>query len=441
MRKVLLLALREYKVSVRTKGFIIGLVLFPVLMGGSGIAMALLKDRVDTTDKRIAVIDRSGAVAGPLMDAAAQRNSKEIFDVETGEKTKPAYLIEVVEPDNVDPRSQRLELSDRVRSGELHGFVEISAAAVHPSERPEDPDGPFLSYYAENAVMDDARRWMAGPINAALRTARLKEAGLDESAMGDMFVWMGVEGLGLLSVDESTGEVKDARRSSEVEALLIPVVMGMLMFMMIMMGALPQIQTVMEEKTQRIAEVLLGSITPFEFMAGKVLGGIAVSLTGAAVYVLVGVFIVKRLGADEYVPYQVLPWFFTYMLLAIVMFGAMMAAFGASCNEAKDAQNLTMPALMPVMVPMFLMIPVVREPVTGFATGLSLFPPFTPMLMMMRISTPNAIPAWQPWVGLVGVLAFTVLSVWAAGRIFRVAILMQGRPPRVGDLVRWALRG
>jgi ABC-2 type transport system permease protein len=94
-----------------------------------------------------------------------------------------------------------------------------------------------------------------------------------------------------------------------------------------------------------------------------------------------------------------------------------------------------------MMVPMFLMIPVVREPVTGFATGLSLFPPFTPMLMMMRISTPTAIPVWQPWVGLVGVLAFTVLSVWAAGRIFRVAILMQGRPPRVGDLVRWALRG
>lgn len=438
MRKVLLLALREYKVSVRTKGFIIGLVLFPVLMGGSGIAMALLKDRVDTNDKRIVVIDRSGAVAGPLMEAASERNSSEIFDVETGEKTKPAYMIEVIEPNEVDPRSQRLELSERVRSGELHGFVEISAAAVHPSDGAE---GPFLAYYAENAAMDEARRWMAGPINAALRTARLKEAGLDEYAVGDIFVWLGVESLGLLSVDESTGEVKDARRSSEIEALLIPVVMGMLMFMMIMMGAMPQIQTVMEEKTQRIAEVLLGSMTPFEFMAGKVLGGIAVSLTGAAVYVLVGVFIVKRLGADEYVPYQVLPWFFTYMLLAIVMFGAMMAAFGASCNETKDAQNLTMPALMPMMIPMFLMIPVVREPVTGFATGLSLFPLFTPMLMMMRISTPNAIPAWQPWVGLVGVLAFTVLSVWAAGRIFRVAILMQGRPPRVGDFVRWALRG
>jgi len=75
------------------------------------------------------------------------------------------------------------------------------------------------------------------------------------------------------------------------------------------------------------------------------------------------------------------------------------------------------------------------------ATALSLFPPFTPILMLMRQAMPAGIPAWQPWVGLVGVLAFATGTVWAASRIFRVAILMQGKPPQLGLMIRWALKG
>ncbi len=438
MRKIFWLALREYKVSVRTKGFIIGLVVFPVLMGGSGLAITLLKDRVDTTDKRIAVIDRSGVVARALVVAAEERNASEVYDEDTGAKVKPAYIIEVVEPDEAAPRKQKLELSEEIRRKELHGFVEIAAEALRPAQGAE---GPFVAYYAENAVMDDARHWMSRPINSALRGARVKEAGLDEPSVEGLFAWVGVDGLGLLSIDEETGGIKDARKSSEGEAILVPVVMGMLMFMMIMMGALPLIHSVMEEKTQRISEVLLGSVKPFELMAGKVLGGIAVSLTAAAIYVVVGVFTIMRLGAEDFIPYHLLPWFFAYMIMAIVMYGALLAAMGASCNEAKDAQNLTMPGMAPVMVPMFIMFPVIKEPLTGFATWLSLCPLFTPMLMLIRMSTPMSIPAWQPWAGLAGIFALTLLSVWAAGRIFRVAILMQGRPPRLGDLVRWTVRG
>lgn len=438
MRKILWMAQREYKVSVRTKGFIIGLIVFPIFMGGSGIAIALLKDRVDTTDRIIAVIDRSGVVAQALVTAANERNTSDIFKSGTGEQVKPAYILELVAPNDDDPKMQRLELSNRVRDGELNGFVEIGRDAVHPAQASE---APIIAYYAVNAAMDDARGWMEWPINVSLRKARLVEAGVDEGEVGDLFAWLGVQGLGLATVDEETGIVRDARRANEGEAILVPAILGMLMFMMIMMGAVPLLHSVMEEKTQRIAEVLLGAVTPFEFMAGKVLGGVAVSLTAAAAYVAVSVVVFRHVGLDEFIPYRVLPWFFVYMVMAIVMYGAMLAAFGASCNEAKDAQNLTMPGMMPVMIPMFLMFPVLKEPLTGFATGLSLFPLFTPMMMMIRIGTPMAIPTWQPWAGLVGVFAFTIVSVWAAGRIFRVAILMQGRPPRVGDLLRWAIRG
>jgi len=127
--------------------------------------------------------------------------------------------------------------------------------------------------------------------------------------------------------------------------------------------------------------------------------------------------------------------------LLITMMGSIMAAIGSACNDAKDAQNLSFPAMLPNMIPMFIMFPILKEPLSTFATWASLIPPFTPMLMVLRMSTPVAIPAWQPWVGVIGVLIFTIFSVWAGGRIFRVGILLQGTPAKLGNIVRWIARG
>jgi ABC-2 type transport system permease protein len=197
----------------------------------------------------------------------------------------------------------------------------------------------------------------------------------------------------------------------------------------------------MEEKSQRIAEVLLGSAKPSQFMAGKVIGGVAVSLTAAAVYVVIGVIAMRRAGLSDYVPYDVIPWFFAFLVLSITMLGSIMAALGSACNDAKEAKSATMPALMPLMIPMFTLMPIAMQPTGAFATTLSMIPIFTPMVMLMRLATPATIPAWQPWAGLAGVILLTVFAVWAGGRVFRVAILMQGRPFKLADIAHWAIRG
>ena len=102
---------------------------------------------------------------------------------------------------------------------------------------------------------------------------------------------------------------------------------------------------------------------------------------------------------------------------------------------------MMMPLWAFLVLPMFVWFPVMREPTSSFSTWLSLVPPCTPILMLVRMASPVTIPSWQPWVGLVGILLFTIAAVWAAGRIYRVGILMYGKPPKLTEIVRWALRG
>ena len=438
MRKILRFVKREYLAAVKTKGFIIMLLLMPVLMGGSGIAMYLLRGQVDTTDKKVAVVDRSGIITDVVLKAAEGRNSAAVFDKETGKKVQPSYLFEVLEPNETDPRAQRLELSDRIRKGELHAFLEIGPNVLHPTG---DQNTFRIKYHGKNAAIDNIRNWLNNTINPHLRKMRLSEAGIEESKADEIMAWLQVEAMGLVSVDEETGEIKEARRTGEAEAILVPAVLFFLMFMLVMMGAMPLLQSTMEEKTQRIAEVLMGSLKPHEFMAGKVLGGLLVSLTGASVYVLGGVFFMGRIGLTDFIPFHMIPWFFTFLILEIVMVGSILAALGSACNDPKDAQNLTFPAMFPVFFPMFIFMPVLQEPTSVFATWLSMFPLFTPMLMLIRKAAPMGIPAWQPWVGLVEVILFTIFIVWVGGRIFRVGILMQGGPPKLSNILKWAFRG
>jgi ABC-2 type transport system permease protein len=438
MRRVLTIARREYLAAVKTKAFLIGLVLAPLLMSGGFIAMALFSDQVDTTDQRVAVVDRSGFILPTLLEAAAARNAKEVHHPKTGRKVRPAYLIEPVTPNEADPEGQRLELSHRVRERSLHAFLEIGPDLLHPT--PGSP-GSQIHYYAQSGALDDLRRWLANPINDELRRRRLAEAGVDASRVPHLFSWAQVESMGLVTQDARTGSITKAERSGEAQALLLPMATQIMLLMLIMMGATPLLQTIMEEKTQRIAEVMLGSVTPFQLMMGKLLGGVAVSLTGSAVYVLGGIATLAFMALTHFIPYHVLPWFFAYLLGATFLFGALFAAVGSACSDPKDAQMLQIPAMLPLIIPLFLLGPLLKEPHSPMATALSLFPPFTPMLMLLRLSTPAGVPGWQPWAGLLGVILFGALSVWLGGRVFRVGILMQGKPPRLTDLLRWAFRG
>ena len=438
MRRIVTLIKREYLSAVKTKGFVIGLLLAPVLFGGSGIAIALFSGHVDTTDKRIAIIDRSGALAQALIDAAEERNAERVYDPQTKEKLRPAYIFFVVEPDGADANRTRLALSDQVKEGTLHAFVEIGASVIHPRD---DSAQATISYHSKNPVADDIRQWMAGPLNDQLRWERLQEAGIEETQVPDLFDWVPIDGLSLIGRDELTGAATEAERKDEIEAFGVPLITAGFMILLMMMSAAPMLNTVMEEKTQRIAEVLLGLMTPFEFMMGKIVGALAASLTGGVFYVTAAVVVLSSMGSFGYFPLHVIPWFFAFLVLGSMLFGAAYAALGSLCNDAKDAQSLAVPAMLPLLIPAFVLVPVLREPQAPLATIMSLIPPFTPLVMVLRMTSPESVPVWQPWAGLILLAVSSVLSVWLSGRVFRMGILSQGKIPTVGQIVRWAVRG
>jgi ABC-2 type transport system permease protein len=446
MHRILVIARRDYIATVRTKAFLIGLIVAPILFGGGLLGVSLVKDKPDTRMRRIAIVDRTGALSGAMIEAARAKNAKELFDRKTGKQVAPRYVFEDVKPETGDPARQRLALSGRVRRGDLYAFLEIGPEALNPPrddgasvDNPRKADWS-ASYFTNAGGIDEVLRWLSGPLNTGLRRVRLARLGIDAARTEDLTASIDMQRMSLVARDERTGEIRAAQKRGEMEGFFVPFGVVLLLGMIVMVGSSPMLSAVTQDKTQRVAEMLLGAATPFELMAGKVLAATGVSVTSSVFYVAGGTLALEGLGLTGMLPPTIIFWFYAYLLLDVVILCSFAAALGAACSTPQEAQNLAVVLLAPVMIPYFILVPVLTRPSGTLATVLSLFPPFTPMLMLLRQSLPNGVPAWQPWVGIAGVLAWAVVSVWAAARIFRVLILVQGKTPRPAELLRWAFR-
>jgi len=297
-----------------------------------------------------------------------------------------------------------------------------------------------INYHSESPTYNQIQQWISGPLNERVQELRLQSANLDPAVVRQATRRVAVGNLDLVRVDEHGNPIR-AEETNMLANIFVPIGMMLLMFMVIMATATPLMNSVLEEKMQRIAEVLLASIPPFQLMLGKLLGTVAVSLTMVSLY-LTGAFLaLDRSGYGQYFPWHLLGWFIVFQVLAVVMFGSIFIAIGAAVSDMKEAQSMMTPVMLLIMAPLFVWLNVVREPNSSMAVLFSLFPTATPMLMLVRQAVPPGIPLWQPILGIHGVLIMTLLCVFAAGRIFRVGILMQGKGAKIADMIRWAVRG
>jgi ABC-type Na+ efflux pump permease subunit len=433
MRKILVIAVRDYNAAVRSKAFLVSLFLLPVLMGGSFAVQLLFKDIKDTKPKDYAVLDRTPdhEVFQALAAAADQRN----------QQTQPAFRLDRIKPAG-DPSRQRLELSELVRRREYHGFLEVGEdvcklpASDHPPAGAEDRWS--VTFQSNNPLTRDFPAWAEREINKKVRDLR---AGKDLQRVVQAVPFQ-PRGLSRLAAD---GTIVDGPPVNFIASFLVPVILVMMMFMMIFVGATPLMQGVVEEKMQRISEVLLGSVPPFQLMLGKLLGTVGVATTLAAVYLGSGFAalgsVPQSYGLGEFLTLPVLGWFLTFLTLGVLMYGSLFVAIGSACTSTQETQTLLMPVMLLAMIPLFVMTQVILEPDSALSVGMSLVPTATPMLMVVRVAVPPGVPWWQPVLGVVLVLLTTLLLVWAAGRIFRVGILMQGKGANLAEMMKWVFRG
>jgi ABC-2 type transport system permease protein len=431
MRKTIVVALREYQASVRTKAFLMGLLMMPIMFGGGILVQTVMRNNVDTRDKRVAVVDYSGQLFEALSAAAQLRNENQIYEGEGAarKQIQPRYIFERVDPGGSDAAHMSVVLSQRVRNKEIIAFVIVDTSARGT-----------INYHSESPTYNQIQQWISAPLNERIQETRLQSANLDPKLVREATRRVAVGNLDLVSVDEHGNPIK-AAESNMLANIFVPIGLMMLMFMIVMATATPLLNSVLEEKMQRIAEVLLGSIPPFQLMLGKLIGSVGVALTMVTVYLTGAYLALDRSGYGQYFPWHLLWWFVIFQVLAVVMFGSIFIAIGAAVSDMKEAQSMMTPVMLLLVTPMFVWLNVVREPNSSMALALSLFPPATPMLMVVRQAVPPGLPLWQPLLGIVGVLLMTFVCVFAAGRVFRVGILMQGKGARIADMIRWAIRG
>jgi ABC-2 type transport system permease protein len=129
------------------------------------------------------------------------------------------------------------------------------------------------------------------------------------------------------------------------------------------------------------------------------------------------------------------------LILALLIFGSVFIAVGAAATDVKDTQTLMMPIMIIACIPFFALSAIIQDPNGIIAQVCTFFPFATPMLLVARESVPPGVPIWEMIAGIVLVLVTTLLCVWAAGRIFRIGILMTGKPPSFRQMVAWAIKG
>jgi ABC-type Na+ efflux pump permease subunit len=430
VRRVVIIAKSEFQTAVRARGFLIGIMLMPILFGGAVVLQRVVERQANQTLRRVAVVDATGQLFAPLAASAESWNRGE-RDLGPKVAESPQFTLESIAP---PPPAEReallLSLSQRVRSQDLFAFVELPAGLLG-----NEPDAR-IRYYSGAPAYRELPDWLQRAVLKEVVKRRFVQAHVSPLVVATLLKPIAIEQLGLLD-RTAEGSVRQAVKVDGIRTVGIPLGFMFLLFLIVVMTTPQLLNSVLEEKMSRISEVLLGAVTPFELMLGKLLASTAVSAVMTLVYLIGGAWAAHRWGYLDALDPRLLAWFVMFLVLSVLAYGAMFIAIGSACSDLRDAQNLMTPAMMMLMIPALTWTMVAKAPQSAFSVGASLFPPATPFLMLLRLALPERPPAWQVALGVALTLAATALVVWAAGRIVRVGLLMQGKAVRLGELWQW----
>jgi ABC-2 type transport system permease protein len=424
MHNIMMIVRREYLERVTKKSFWLGTAVFPLLMVAFGFLPLLLAGMGGNEQKSIALVDGTGKLHARLVHELAD---------ETLKNGQPRYVVEsVAVKGSIDDTRKTLET--RVASKELYGILTVNGDI--------DAKDAFQFYGRTVGDIKSIAEFQSA-LRRSVISLRFENANIaaDKEVVAKL----------IAPVDMQTNEVSKTGVSTKkgfMEAYFGTFMFVMVLFMTLLLYGIAMMRGILEEKSSRVMEVLLGSVSPNELMSGKILGIGLVGLTQVMIYALtagaVRIFLASRSGTSpELTGFLTsftlgkMAFFLVFFLLGYFMYTALFACVGAVCNSEQEAQNLQSPIQMCLMLPMMATIFFVGQPDSTVSVIVSLIPIFTPMVMFMRICVQMP-PTWQIVLSIVLTLGATWILFRGAAKIFRIGILMYGKRPTIPEIMRWA---
>jgi ABC-2 type transport system permease protein len=408
MNKMFIVAKWEYMEKIKSKIFLVSLFLTPAIMIGFGTLPTLLATRPDTDVKVIGIIDQSGEMAKPL--------SKYLDRKYKLPNKQPNYVLRVIdEPDTLTAKKIADSL---VIHQAIEGYLTIGKTYM--------TDGA-QEYRSENTGSIKLIERLNKAVHDVITQKRLVVRGLDTATINDL-----TKGVELRAIKISkTGEEEEGG----FEKVFIPAyIFMMVMFFVVISSGQLLVRSMMEEKSNRIVEVLVSSCSTTDLMAGKILGLSGLGLTQLLIWGFIGVTFALGFLANVMTLTMAL-LLFIYFILGYLFYAALFVALGAPVSTEQEAQQFTSYLVMLLIVPIVLIIPVMESPNSPMVKIMSYIPVFTPTMMALRIA--GQMPGIFDIISTMVVLALSAAgAMWAAGKIFRVTILVVGKRPSFGELLR-----
>lgn len=401
---------REYLQRVRSRWFIAATIIAPLFMIGLIVVPAFLGSQGGEAQRELAIVDGTGVLyerLAPMLEEAGWtvREQRWHADVVT-------------------------ELRQLAADGAIGGFMMLDELTLETGE---------AILYTTSRPNPLRRLTLRSSIARAALAFQLAQRDVDVESMlggGELEIEMLTEG------GAGAGEPH----------FMVAYLGSFLLYMVILVYSISVMRATLEEKTSRIVEVIISAMEPWHLMLGKIIGVGAVSLTQMAIWLGVAVLAfatglpaliaAQPQLADLSAIRDALPGlgmvalFVGYFIFGFFMYSALYAAVGAMCNSDEEAQQAQFPILALLVIPIVMVVGVIESPNSALSTGLSLFPPFTPILMWARVAG-GGVPPLEIALSFV-LMALAILAIaWVAGRIYKVGILMAGKRPTVPELYRW----
>lgn len=421
MNKSLLIIKREYLTRVRKKTFIISTILFPLLYLGLIFGSSYIAKKSSKV-LRVALIDSSGVFDRGMIGRANLQDSSSYLEYVTA---------------NTDSVQKHFSAMG------YDGYIVVPASAkenLRSLTLVSDKNHGLTSIFGVQSKLNGI--WSSINYNR-LGITEQQRAAIDQSK---------------LSIAEKN--INDEKANSGV-ASGIGYVSAILIYLILLIYGSQVMMGVMEEKTNRIAEVMVSSIRPFQLMLGKIIGISLVALTQFLLWILFAVIIYNVTKASSgsnavsavlgqidgvlsniNVPF-ILFCFVFYLLGGFFFYASLFAAIGSSVNEdMREAQSLSFPVTMLVVFSVMLMAPVIADPTGDLAFWASIIPFSSPIIMMCRIpfGIPGTVPWWQLGLSMALLIGGFLATTWFAGKIYRTGILMYGKKPSWKEMLKWAVR-